>query len=460
MKKSVNIDLGLSSAAIGDFDGDQWNILMLNEEQGKVISSTLKSSAGKKAFLTADAVYKMKSEIFAEEAKGGIGALKKVGIGQDITFAGGERIAQDVLKESAAKELVGSLDTQLGRMRAAILDLEYSTPGMADKAEEALALLKAVEEHAVIKGKKLEVYRPFAENITKAMKSALNDGDNLAALQHVFESEIFRGSALLDEGIQITGSSIGQGSPEHVQAAVQQMRTEKLQLASAMETMRSAATRHIAAPGGGEYSSYRQLSAGMGGGPEAAEKAFQILNSMRTFQAGIIGEYSGDHARSMIAGAGGVVNAVQSTFARMNKSTMGLAAMGIAGSMATLGVISGQGYAAEPLTVEGEVIPNQVQNAIAASRVMQRPDHGPSPQQLSPIGNQYGMMDRTINPRTTYMRPPNSYQIRGQISSESGMGQINSFMHRLSGNGIGGSVRINDTRRPITQNYVDRLLDT
>ena len=56
------------------------------------------------------------------------------------------------------------------------------------------------------------------------------------------------------------------------------------------------------------------------------------------------------------------------------------------------------------------------------------------------------------------MRSPSSYQVRGQIHGEGGAARLSDYMSVISGGRASGSVSINDARRPITANYVDRLL--
>ena len=56
------------------------------------------------------------------------------------------------------------------------------------------------------------------------------------------------------------------------------------------------------------------------------------------------------------------------------------------------------------------------------------------------------------------MSRPSSYMIRGDLPSGVGLTGAMDFASSMTGGRIGGSVRINDTRRPITRSYTDRLM--
>ena len=56
------------------------------------------------------------------------------------------------------------------------------------------------------------------------------------------------------------------------------------------------------------------------------------------------------------------------------------------------------------------------------------------------------------------MQRPGAYSIRGNVQHYAGLAEASNMIGQFTGGNAAGSIRINDSRRPITQNYVDRLL--
>jgi len=81
---------------------------------------------------------------------------------------------------------------------------------------------------------------------------------------------------------------------------------------------------------------------------------------------------------------------------------------------------------------------------------------------LSELGGRpapdHGMLSRPINMGSTYMTRPSSYNISGNVHSGAGLENIANYIGTMTGQGAAGSIRINDSRRPITRSYVDRLM--
>ena len=440
---TFHIDFGVAASAMGDMDGDDFFTMPMGKKSGKLMEAM--ASDG---WQDADSVYKIKSEIYAQQAKAGLSSH---------TAKAGSAVAEDILKEKASKELVGSLDISFNKLRKALLNSTDTSAAGRSAVEEALALLKVTQEHAVIKGKKLEVFRPFAERLTKGIDILMDEGD-ISPLRHVMETEIFPGTDIIGKGIQINAQDVNQ-LPGHLQGAVRSMASSgPVQLKNAMATLEQAAAS-ARSSGISNMVSSGQIAKVLGGGDSlASTEAMNLLKAGETMQGGIIGGTSGTTAKSVAASAGTAVSRIQAAARRMDGKTMGLAAMGIAGSMAAIGLMTGGGYAAKPLTMPGEVVSPQVRESLASGNAFRGQQVGPTPESMQRKQDRYAMMNRPINSGTTYMNRPNHYQIRGQIPTSRGIDGIQSFMSGLPGGGGRGSVTINDTLRPITSNYMDRLL--
>lgn len=435
------VDFGVSGAAIGDFDGDQWMSMMLNQESGRAIESTLQSSTSDE-WLKADAIYKIKGHIFAEEAKD---ALEKHNRDKGVEFFdSAERVRESLLKEQAAKSAVGSLDTRLNKMRMSLLDLRMG--GKAERAsiDQALALLKIVQEHAVIKGKKLPVYLPFAEMLTGAIDQAFETGD-MSAFNRVMKEEIFPGSKLFGEGLIVESVS----SPYEWARSIT---NEKLSLQPTMELI-GQAVQTARVTGVADMPTTNWLTRYLGKGtPEEVSKYMALLQAGETLESSILSGASPVTGKQIAAGVETTFRRIGSSLAAIDSKLLGLGAAAVAGSLAVAGAIGAQGYSPKPMVAEGEVVDPAVRQAIAGGDVF----GGPSPQDLGRRMDQYGMMNRPFTTPTTYLQAPNSYQVRGNIPDIRGMGMVNDYLGSM-GSGVRGGITVRDQRMPITQNYMDRM---
>lgn len=449
---SVDIDFGFSGAMIGDFDGDQYMIQMVNEDSGKTIMSTLTDSEKRAKLLTAENVYKGRSAVFAEAMKRGLTSF----IGEEGVLEL-ERQRQDIMKEAAAKGHVGPLDVKLNKIRTALLDLKGYDTKFADEAAEAMSMIHVMQEHAVIKGKKLPTYRPFAESISTAV-DALLDHDNFDLFKATIERDIFgkgrKGIDFLEEAMQIDAA----GPWVESQRVIPKGTTASIQ--RAFETIRKAvalgaATNNIdmTAP------SIGQLAKMLGDDDLArVEQRLVALRAGEGARGAMVAGYAGDTAKSMAAGAENMLNKISAAAGNMNTKTMGIVAGGLAAGMAAAGLISGGGFSPEPMSVPGEVVSPRVRNAISQGSFFGTHSTGPTPQQMQHPRDHYAMMDRPINVPSSYLNAQTGYKVRGQLSNPTGISALSSYMGALSGGNAQGSIRINDARRPITSNYVDRML--
>lgn len=437
---SMKVDMGVAGAAIGDFDGDQWMMMMTNETTGRKIMSSL--SAGKRdEWLRADAEYKIKSHIFAEEAKEG---LKRHHGGQGIDFySSTERVRQGILKENAAKAAVGSLDTRLNKIKIALLDMKVSGTGLSG-VEEALALLKVVQEHAVIKGKKLPVYMPFAEGLTEATDHAFTTGDT-GPLRSVMENQIFPGSEAW-KGMSVTGVD-----SEFTHGRLAQKMD--VNLGNTMGLI-DQAIQQARITGVADMPTANWITMAMNSdNPEKAARARNLLSAGETLQSAMISSSVGDTMTRVTAGAEATLNKVTSTLGHMDRRMLGIAASGVAASAAALAIVGHQGYAPEPMTMPGEAVSPDVRAAMGAGNLFS----GVPNEQYMPRTDAYATAGRPVNMPTTYVNSTNSYQMSGRVNSMRQLSKVNDYLGSISSGPVGGSIRINDARQPITSNYMDRL---
>ena len=159
-----------------------------------------------------------------------------------------------------------------------------------------------------------------------------------------------------------------------------------------------------------------------------------------------------DIAKEVVAGAENFIRTAGTVSKVMDRTLLGIAATGVAAAVATMGFINHQGYAPRPLTMPGEALDPDVASAISSGNLF-----SPRVPVTRGSGDGYSMMDRPLNTPAVYMKQANSYQVRGQIPSMNGALALNNFVGSM-GSPTGGSIRINDTRSPITSAYTDRVL--
>ena len=134
----------------------------------------------------------------------------------------------------------------------------------------------------------------------------------------------------------------------------------------------------------------------------------------------------------------------------------GRLALGALASSAVFGMMNG-GSAPEPIIMPGENPSRGVLGAVASGNLFTRADSEVSPEQMVAPDNQYDRMN-PMHTGAAYAVRPNSYEIRGEVSTGSGLTTFGSYFNQLTGGNGRGVITINDQRRPITRNYVDRLL--
>lgn len=443
--ESINVDRGFMGQAIGDVDGDQYSFMALRENQVESVRRGL----NKQDYKDVNIHYQNKMALFENQAKAGLEAHAKEAEAKFLASlppgterssalrtwaASQETLKQNYLKEAATKSQIGKLNVRFDTLRTAISQL---VP--ADKAEmmafdEAMAMLTTVQEFANLKGKKLPTFIPVAERLVTAF-DAMIAGDK-EAFGQALGSQVFKNTALANEGISIAGTD------------------DLVTLNRLTQTIQGAADR-VGADQLMQIMTSSRLATAF------KNQTFTVGDLMAGFDLNthVASGYAGPSAQSTVAGVGAWFRRIGAAAGRADSKLMGIAAAGITGSFVAGSLLNSQGYAPEPMMMPGEVSNPRVSNEIAAGSLFSYNEPGPAPEDLAPKENGYmDMMGRPINMGSTYVSKPNSYQLRGQIGSAAGISEASNYFQQVSGGAGMGSVRITDDRRPITSNYLDKLL--
>ena len=441
----LSVDFATAAQAGGDWDGDQWSMFLLDKRAGQLIDSTLSNIDDD--YLTADTLYKAKSAIYADEAKGALGRMAKTaGVG---FMEASERAYQDALKEKASKEATGLLDVALNELRRHVINADgYNSKQVSG----ALALLKVLEEHTTIKGKKLPVYYPFAEQLSESVDALIRSGDS-DPFRHTMH-KIFGGSKLLDEGLtinEIAGTADAPWVAQSAKGSVLRLDEEIDIITKAAQAGRSAYKRHATGA-----TAKQMVNALKVGGAEAMDVMRDFFYADSSLQAGM--HNSGRNAAEQAFGAAGnATDRILRAATKLNKNVLPPVLMGL-GAMAVGAMAMGDGgYAPEPLMMPGDMTSPAVSNAMATGQLLASGGgEGPQADQFAMQQDRYAMMDRPINTGTTYVEPVNSYQVGVETGSPFSIKGAASYMSQIPGIS-NTSVTINDTRRPLTNSYLDRL---
>jgi hypothetical protein len=341
-----------------------------------------------------------------------------------------ETIMQDVQKESAQKTATGQLDVRLNNLRMSAMDLalQEGDSDLGKRVTRLTGMLAAVQEHTLLKSKKVPLYFPFAEYLGDAVNTAMNT-DNVDPLESVLRNNIFgawKGS------IRVGDTTIN--------------------IDEDLATLRQVVA-HAKSAGWGEDVSAGALAAKLSS--RNIDVAREALDSIEA-GAGITGSYvrgfAGDTADSLFATAhdfGSRVSKAASSLNMGHGTTVGLGLMAAGVGLS----IFGSSYSSQPLTSVYDRPRPEIAGSIRDQSALQ-----PSSQSLSTPGNAYAMMPRGINERATYIGQQNAFQVRGTVNNRADVDNVMSVL-RLGPLGSGHvTVGLNDNRRPITQNYVDRML--
>ena len=437
------VDIGLAPQAFMDMDGDTGLSMMASSKVRRQIRDGLKAQAANPAAMGA--------ELQSRAIKGKFGSAIKAGMlsyGESLgKIKPGDKEIHDMMKEIGVNQSTGALDVRLRGLHEAF----GNYGGDINDTRAYRDLLGALEENVLLKAKKLEVFVPLADELGSAVEGLMSNPSetNAAALGDVLRNKIFH-----DQGVEfgvgaLTGDdAIGKWAAQQTASGslsvnindFQQAALNVAKQADAGATNMPGTGKAIASAAGRDPSSFFAQALAGANMETAAQRAFS------------------DSPQHQIGAVSQGMSQIQSAFSKIDKRMAVPLALGAAGSMMAMGLVGTPGYAATPMSGPGEYVPPEVSDAIANGSLFENRPAGVDPASLGgrPAGD-YGMLDRPINSGSAYMTRPSSYQVRATLPNMYGMPSALSYIQGMTGGGASGSVRINDTRRPITRSYVDRL---
>tara|TARA_B100000131_G_scaffold321606_1_gene372799 strand:- start:17258 stop:22648 length:5391 start_codon:yes stop_codon:yes gene_type:complete len=436
------LDLSMAAGMIGDFDGDLYQLMFPGRKMRKSFHQMSEQ------VIEQDLIHRTQTRIMVEESKQGIKNLgKMLSTGEGLSAA--RFVYEDAIKERIAKD-VGRFDVALDQLRIGIVNTTAGAEKIA-MHQQALALLTAVEEVG-IKAKKL----PRGIEITRAGEEALKTfissaGQKAEPLETFIKSYVFGGTELAKGATTIHGVDVSgiadAATRRKIGASLSGMR---LDLQGSFDVMRTAAVtaKDIGIEGTKtvrRLSSLAQMDTG---------QKLRLWNSA-VYEAGAVqgaflqGEQTSlSKLSSHLHKGSQMIQKASNAFS--STKMVGPLALGAAASLGLGALLGDSGYSPTPLIQPGEFSDARVQASIMSGTATDR--HIP-PDSL-PVGRESEMMNRPINIGTARVSKDNAYMMRGEIVNRNSMYDI---MGVLSRTGSNGSIIINDTRRPITKQYIDRV---
>jgi hypothetical protein len=437
-------DIGLAPQAFMDMDGDTALSMMLDPKQSARVRELLIKHNQDPA--------KVAAELQGRVLKGQIGdAVKKGMVSYGRTLGSvdmSERVIHDMMKEMGIAQSTGAMDVRLRGLHEALGN--YGTD--INKTRAYRDILGSLEENVLLKAKKLDMFVPLADELGLAFENLMHapSTDSAAHLGNILKNKIFHGQGETFTVGQLGGQDrIGSWASKNTAGRQLKVTIDEFVQAS--------------------FKAAQQAAAGNTNMPGTAKGLASLFskNPELGFVQAIVGanmEFAGLAAASDTPQAvvGKVAHGAQqlgNLFSKIDKRMAVPLAIGAGASMLAMGAVGSPGYAAEPLSGQGEYIPPEVSDAIASGSLFANRTADVRPEDLgSHPSPDRGMMDRPINVGGTYMDRPSSYQIRGELPNGMGLGNAMAHIRSMTSGGVAGSVRINDTRRPITRSYMDRLM--
>lgn len=438
--------VGSWTQAFGDFDGDHATHFFLDGPNANKINKALRGArdgASAREFRGR----MMYNEITntTKDALGHVAAgMSKIeGTAFEIASAVAE---QDIQKEIGLSMNTGRLDVSMRKVHEAVL--QHEEDPMAKQFNRQL--LAGLQEHFVIKSKKLEKFTSIPEEITKTFSAWGETGsdESFEAVRELM-NRIFGKTQFANGGISITAPKID-GDAELQEMWSKHMGKQQMSANFTLEnflTSTHASVKESVARGQNRGLTEGSLAQMFENSPGEA------LDYVKSH--GGLGEFL-DPVDTMGARTESAFDSMRQGLSKVDAHMTGKLAMGALASAVVFGMLNG-GVAPEPIIMPGENVNSRVNSQIASGNLFSQGDPQVSPEASIAPGSQYGNMP-PINTGATYATRPNSYQIRGEVSSGSGLSNFGSYFNQLTSGTGRGVITINDQRRPITRNYMDRML--
>ena len=443
--KTTAGNVGIGIQAFMDSDGDHSLHFFFDGPMGKKVMRQMRTNGDAVALQD----FKQRSffNVMSEQTKGALGNMRDRFLRERPGMSVDEKLWQDTMKEIGLSMNTGKLDVGLRGIHEAIGLYE----GDITQKTFGRMFLANLQENVVIKSKKLPVYTNLPERIASVSNKFMETG-NIDEL-HGLIYELFGEQDIGRGGMRVKGDFTLLGADAKFQQAFADRMGKGIDTSYHLDDFLRTAERAVKTSV--SRGTNRTLTKGrlIGDLSDDPMRAMSLLLGGPTMEGG---GFEGFMGQSLGAKTSFAADQLKQAASKVDAHMTGRLALGAVGSAALLGMMSG-GYSPEPIIMPGENPSGSVLDRISSGSVFNRADPDISPENLANVPTQYDRMT-PINTGAMYATRPNAFQLRGEVSSASGLSTFGSYFGQLT-NGAGrGVVTINDQRRPITPNYVDRLM--
>ena len=449
-----DVDFGFHGASFGDADGDWTNTMLLNKEERAMLGKRFGDQAGKVKYFDVDAKIVAQQRIYDDYLKKGMAFHAETsgaavsGSATDVVEKEWQAARQDFLKEKGQERGTGKINNAFDRLRKGLMNIASGEED--DLLREARIFISSVPELTTIKNKKIPIYMNHAEQGSAALEAAFKSG-NVAPFREYVENVLLPRAQFSEIYTGVDYAVTGDHLPMNVRGASGKIGIDKL-WDTIGRAISNANTLHSEDTG-----TLKGMARAFGdsGIEEAAAMVDRFREGRGSLQAGMASGLDRGAAHNIQAGVEGLWGRVGAAAGKIDGRMAGLVTLGLGAGAAIVGMVGADGYDSAPLMAPGDMPSAYVQKGIGSFNLL---DSSPARSQQMPMSDPYDMINTPINTGTTYMSRNNGYNIRGETGNMGGIGKIGSYLSTLTRQSGRGSITVNDQRRPITSNYMDRAM--
>ncbi len=454
----IKVRTDISRAAVGDFDGDIYQIILNNEKTSNAFKGQIQRNVREMQKTGAMMVVNME---IAKKAMSKVAERMDVA---NITY-------QDLLKSESSKERIlkagtGSVDVAVKKVAVgAAYNLAKGNMNLNDFRKTDLAaqlLISASQESVVIKSKSLDLATNIGELFTQTLNEAFKTGDT-TKFETFMRDTVFKDTDFLND-LMVTKVSV-ENMPEPLASAYTEgLNKERItfnfdDIFEGLRNIIKTVNQQNLSP----YASDNMLGALMSAGNNRRFTNEDYLKLVRNFDVleAAVGSQglSTPEQQALFENLLGVkkssvLSMVGDNIANLSNMKMTAATAAIVGTSYLLS----SSYDTEELRPE-EIFTDTRVNEKIRNRELAQVQNYNSDVSVSPDSMQRpfykDMVGRVQSPGSTMLARNQSYLIKGNVRNIEEANYMNKIALQ---NGGSSSIMINDNRKPLTGGYLDQLM--
>ena len=449
--KVKRLNLSLASAAIGDMDGDLFQLIMPSQKGAKTIAERLTGKNARQAMVD-EMMYRSSLSMVYDEANQGIKNLSK-SLGEPESA---DKFLHGKLMQEVMGKEVGLIDISLDNIRLGMVNMEFGKDELRH-VHSGLALLTTLEEVGTIKAKKL----PQAIELGKLITHAANkmyEGDS-SYMRNVVKNVIFKGTDL-ESGFKLRGLDLSGIADKEtrgmIESSFKKFNGSVFDLDKIFELFERGATVSREKLGSAYTKTVRGTASVLTTERQSRQK---MTGYMAATTSAHQARMAGSTDQSIYKQSAGMLSDVYSKVSKasslFNSKLLAPAIAGIGGTLAMMGAMASSGHSPEPLLMPGEVTDRALGQKIAQGQLFDSRGSSTEASNYHRQESRMNMNDRVINVGETRVSKGGSYMMNGELPNRESIGLVQNFMNAMGGS---GNFMINDSRGPVTMNFMNKIM--